>query len=190
MTASNVVLLIAAAALAGTAGWFAHEQLAGDFRTYPLPNGHTVVALRHLDQVYPLYAKSFKAQMDVALDQKATAVKTTAGGKYEDQVTKLYENLDAISADVRTTIVAAYTALILKLSTTTDPAQTDAAFKKWDDVLDAIIKETAHLREINLQLAAAGKLTSSNQWEQLAALGDTARRDADALKALLPPKAP
>jgi hypothetical protein len=187
MSIVRVIGVTVCAALLIAGGWFANSRFSGDFRTYQLADGRSILALRHLDEVYPLYGKTFKAEMDLALDQRKQLIDTSAGGKYEQGVRQLYQNLDLINADVRTALVSAYSVLITRLSAGIDATQQEEAFRKWDEVLASVIKETARLREINLQLAAAKKLTSSGEWEQLTNLGETAKEGAEAIKAMVRP---
>jgi hypothetical protein len=184
----GVVALTAIALLA--AGWFSHSALAGDFQAVDLPDGRRLVLLRHLDEAYPVYAKTLKAELDLALEQKKKVFDATAGGKYEQGARQLYQDLDAVNADVRTTVVAAYSGFALTLSAAANASQVADAIKKWDDVLQLIIKESARIRGINQQLAAANTATSGAGWDKLTDLGGDARRGAEELKALVEANAP
>jgi hypothetical protein len=129
-----------------------------------------------------VYAKTVKAELDLALSQKKEVVETTTGGKYESEVQKLYEGLDAINIDVRTSLISAYSTLVLRISSSKEPSVQAEAFKKWDETLELVIKESFKIRTINSQLAAARKSTSSGEWEELFTLGREAVQDAEHLK--------
>ena len=100
-----------------------------------------------------MYAKTVKAELDLALSQKKEVVETTTGGKYESEVQKLYEGLDAINIDVRTSLISAYSTLVLRISSSKEPSVQAEAFKKWDETLELVIKESFKIRTINSQLA-------------------------------------
>lgn len=163
-------------------GWLAHEFLAGDFKTISLAGGRQVLVLRDLKNVFPIYGKSAKAELDLALSQKQQILKTTAGGKYESDVKQLYAALDAINSDVRSALISAYSGLLVKISVTADPSTAEAAFAQWDKVQELVIKEAFSLRAINQQLSAAKTLTSGEEWHELVSLGDRALQGAALLK--------
>ena len=180
-----VLVSIVVVLAAGAGGWFSHASFAGDFRTYDLGDGRKIILLRNLEQVYPVYGKTVKAELDLALAQKKATLDTTAGGKYETAAKQLYQSLDAINADVRTALVSSYSGLILKVSTSKDPSVLAEAFKKWDQTLELVIKQAFKIRAINGQLASAKKNISSGEWEQVFVLGHEAAETNEQLKSLV-----
>jgi hypothetical protein len=159
-------------------GWLAKSILASDFEVVNLRDGRSLIILKDFDQAYPVYAKTLKAEVDLALEQRKQMFDATAGGKYESDVKRLYENLDAINADARTAVVAAYTGLVLRVSANAEPSQVAEAFSKWDEVLQLVIREAARVRTINQRLAAVRVATSGSGWEGLLLLAEESRRGA------------
>jgi hypothetical protein len=178
----RLVWAILLALIAFGAGWFANAELAGDFKTYKLSGGREVILLRDMQKVFPVYAKSVKAELELAFKQKAKVLDATADGQYEDKVKKLYTDLDAINSDVRSALLSGYSALIAKVSITSDPSLVAAAFAKWDEILELVVREAFRLRAINRQLAAAETVTSGSEWNKLFELGDQAHQVAQELK--------
>src|SRR4051794_39059333 len=79
------------------------------FTVYHLSNGVDVVALRDMSNVYPVFASTFKAEVDEAVKTKEEALNITANGKFSNDVVKLYQELDNLNMDVRNQLVTAYT---------------------------------------------------------------------------------
>ncbi|HEX5718444.1 MAG TPA: hypothetical protein VF179_19940 [Thermoanaerobaculia bacterium] len=187
-----ILLALVLALLAFLGGWFANGELLGDFKAYKLSGGREVILLRDLEKVFPVYAKSVKAELELALKEKTGVLDAAAGGKYEDEVKKLYSDLDTINSDVRSALISGYSALIFKVSATSDPSLIAVAFAKWDEILELVVREAFRIRAINQQLAAAKTVTSGSEWSKLFELGDQAlqvsqelkraAREADALK--------
>ena len=151
------------------------------FTVYKLGDGRTVLALRNLDEVYPTFAATFKAEADLALSQKDELQKTTAGGNYEQQVVKLYQDLDATTYQVRTTLATGYSSFVTSLGSAVTPEERRRAFDQWDAIQKRIIDLTLQLRGINDQIAQARSAVSNTEYDRLAALGGEARKQADAL---------
>src|SRR5215467_8949938 len=110
----GVAICLVVAAFVG--GWTAHARLAGDFKTITLSSGREVILLRDIERVFPVYGKSVKAELDLALKQKAQVLEATQGGKFQSDVDKFYRDLDAINSDVRAALISGYSTLALKIS--------------------------------------------------------------------------
>ncbi len=157
------------------------------FVVYELGDGRTVLALRDLDEVYPTFAATFKAEADLAYSQKDELQKATAGGNYDQNVVKLYSDLDAITYQVRTTLATGYTGFVTSLGSSITPEERRRAFDRWDAIQKQIIELTLRLRGINDQIAQAKSAVSNTEYDQLEALGEEARKQADALAQLVKP---
>ncbi len=177
-----IALFILFIAVTGGA-FFLGKEVVGDFRTIDLPDGRSVIVLRRVEDAFPMFAGSAKAELDLALKQKKEVLNTTVGGKYEASVTKLYEDLDVISNDLRTSVVSAYIGLLTRISALSDATSVERAFAKWDQVLQLVISEAFKIREINRKIAEARTQTSGGQWDDITDLGSEALELAKNLKA-------
>src|ERR1035438_4449545 len=121
---NNLPVILGTVIVAGglvAAGWFANSSLAGDFKNYRTADGRTLPLLRRVQDAFPVYAKPFKAEVDLTLGERQKVKGATAGGIYESGVEKLYESLDHINYDVRTSLIAAYSGLILRVAASSSP---------------------------------------------------------------------
>ena len=149
---------------------------------YPLSSGREVILLRDIERVFPVYGKSVKAELDLALKQKAQVLEATQGGKFQSDVDKFYRDLDAINSDVRAALISGYSTLALKISVAAEPSQVADAFTQWDRILELVVREAFHVRAINQQLASVKTMTSGAEWQKLFTLRDQALQTATELK--------
>ncbi len=154
------------------------------FVVYELGDGRTVLALRDLNEVYPTFAATFKAEADLAYSQKGELQKATANGNYSQNVVKLYGDLDAITYQVRTTLATGYTGFVTSLGSSTTPEERRRAFDRWDAIQKEIIELTLRLRGINDQIAQAKSAVSNTEYDRLATMSAEARNSAKALAQL------
>lgn len=143
------------------------------FKVYKLPNGVGVLALRDLERVYPIFASTFKAELDLALKTKAEISEISLGGKYEKDVKQLYENLDNLNKDVRDHLVTAYSKYVTALSVATTPDERAKASEAFDKVQLQVSQFATEVRKLNAQAAAVQTKTSATEWDKLFEQGKT-----------------
>lgn len=154
------------------------------FEPIPLADGRTILVLRDIEDVYPVYGATFKAEFDLALKTKEEIIDTNLGGKYERDIKSLYENLDQINMDVRTSLVSGYSTLIASLSTAASEQERERAMARWDNIQQEVIKLSYGLRRINKQADSAKTRISNTEWEKLISIGKEMVDDSEALKNL------
>lgn len=151
------------------------------YKVYKLPDGRSVLAIRDLNEVYPTFAATFKAEADLAYSQKDDLVKATAKGEFEQKVTKLYQDLDAITYQVRTALATGYSTFVTSLGSAVTAEERKRAFDQWDGVQKQILELTVRLRGINEQIALAKNAVSNTEYDKLATLSENTRTLADQL---------
>ncbi len=160
--------------LTGCSSWWC----SSGFQIYDLGNGVKILALENPNDAYPLYASTFKAEMDLALSSKDDLSKVSLGGKYESQVKELYETLDKINADQRNGILAIYSKFITAMSVSTSPEERAKVSDAFDKALLRITELAGEIRKLNIQIAYVKTATSSTEWEKLFKQGNITKEKA------------
>ena len=114
------------------------------FKVYKLDSGVTVLALRNLEKVYPVYAQNLKAELELALSTKGNLTGLSAKAPFESKVQQLYDSLDQINADARNQLIAAYTKYIGALGS----ARSAEERIRYGDAFDAQVARTANWQVI------------------------------------------
>jgi len=152
------------------------------FKSYKLSDGRTVLVLRNIEDVYPIYAATYKAELDMALKLKEEVIDTNIGGKYEKDIKSLYENLDNANMHVRNTLITGYSTFIASLSDAVSESEREKAKARWDYIQKEILKLSFELRKFNKQTVSAKTRISSTEWEKLLSKGNKIITAAKSIK--------
>ena len=144
------------------------------------------MALRNLEDVYPVYAPTFKSEIEFALKTKESIADLAANSKYEKQATKLYQDLDVVNADARQALVTAYSKYVTTLGSAKNADERAAAGAAFDSALVRILSLTDEVRKINAQIVAVKQNTGATEWQQL--FGQTSQLSEQVKSLTIAPK--
>ncbi len=137
------------------------------FKEYKLSDGRVVLGLRNIEDVYPVYAATYKSEFDLTLKLKEEILDTTIGGKHERDIKSMYETLDRLNMDTRNMLTSGYSTLLASLSVASSYDEREKAMERWDKIQQNIVVLTKELRKINQQSVAAQTKISSTEWDKL-----------------------
>lgn len=149
--------------------WF--SGCTDSYKEVKLPDGRVILVLKNIEDAFPIYATSFKAELDLALKTKKEMVDITSGSKYGSDITNLYEGLDRLNMDIRNLVITGYSTFITSISLSQSEAERDKIMNRWDNIQQKIIQLTSELRDLNKQAVSAKTRTSSTEWDKLIQIG-------------------
>jgi hypothetical protein len=152
------------------------------FTAYDTGNGVKVLALRNLQDAYPVYAPTFKSEMDFALKTQKSIVDLSVNSKYEKNVVQLYQQLDQLNADARNALISAYSKYVTSLSVSRDATERRDAAEAFDKATANVVSLTAEVRKLNAQIEGVKHSTGATEWSALFAQGNELQKQATVLK--------
>jgi hypothetical protein len=148
------------------------------FKQITLPDGRVILVLRNIEDAFPVYATSFKAELELALKTKKEMVDLAGESKYSSDVNNLYENLDRVNMDVRNLVITGYSTFVTSMSLSESESERDKIMNRWDNIQQQIIVLTSKLRILNKQVISAKMRASSTEWDKLISIGHEFEIDA------------
>jgi len=134
--------------------------------------GVSIVVLRSLEDVYPVYGKELKAEVELALTTKHEISNLSARAPFEQKVARMYQLLDQTNADARQQLVTAYSKYLANISVAQSETERAKASEDFEKTVERVQIMTETVRKLNAQISDVRTLTSSGEWEELFSITD------------------
>src|SRR5262245_12517060 len=124
--AAIAIAVIVAVTVLGLAWmYFTSSRVDSDFETKYLDPEQkvSIVVLRKVDNAFPVYAREFKAELELTKKEKDETLQRVANTAAEAKVKSLYEQLDQLNNDLRQILISSYVKYVTTLSAAHSPEE-------------------------------------------------------------------
>ncbi len=132
---------------------------ASDFEVVPRGDGTNARLLRRMDLVWPLFAESFRFNLEAFLDLKAAMLDAGTAVGLERNVELLFDNADQLNFELRSHLVGMYL-VHQDAQMETDPNTRQRARDRWAAFQEKLLEHSRTLRRTVIkcdELLAASK---------------------------------